>query len=60
MTQVKNDGERSPLTEVYEELMSTGKESDKDLARQYRPRKFYIVKVIDRDNEDHGPKVLEV
>jgi len=52
----KNDGERSPLTEVYEELMSTGKDSDKELARQYRPRKFYIVKVIDRENEDHGPK----
>jgi len=52
----KNDGERSPLTEVYEELMSTGKESDKELARQYRPRKFYIVKLIDRENEDHGPK----
>jgi len=52
----KNDGERSPLTEVYEELMSTGKEADKELARQYRPRKFYIVKVIDRENEDHGPK----
>jgi len=52
----KNDGERSPLTEVYEELISTGKESDKDLARQYRPCKFYIVKLIDRENEDHGPK----
>lgn len=52
----KNDGERSPLTEVYEELISTGKESDKKLANQYRPRKFYIVKVIDRENEDHGPK----
>lgn len=52
----KNDGERSPLTEVYEELISTGKESDKELARQYRPRKFYIVKLVDRDNEDHGPK----
>jgi hypothetical protein len=52
----KNDGGRSPLTEVYEELMSTGKESDKELARQYRPRKFYIVKLIDRNNEDHGPK----
>jgi hypothetical protein len=52
----KNDGERSPLTEVYEELMSTGKESDKELARQYRPRKFYIVKVIDRENELEGPK----
>jgi len=52
----KNDGERSPLTEVYEELISTGKDSDKELARQYRPRKFYIVKLVDRDNEDHGPK----
>lgn len=52
----KNDGERSPLTEVYEELISTGKESDKKLASQYRPRKFYIVKLIDRENEDHGPK----
>jgi hypothetical protein len=47
----KNDNERSPLTEVYEELMSTGKEADKQLATQYRSRKFYIVKVIDRENE---------
>ena len=52
----KNDGERSPLTEVYDELMSTGKESDKELACQYRPRKFYIVKLIDRENEEDGPK----
>jgi hypothetical protein len=52
----KNDNERSPLNEVYEELMSTGKESDKELAKQYKSRKFYIVKVIDRDNEQDGPK----
>ena len=52
----KNDNERSPLTEVYEELMSTGKESDKKLASDYRARKFYIVKVIDRDNEQDGVK----
>jgi hypothetical protein len=52
----KNDNERSPLNEVYEELMSTGKESDKKLASQYRSRKFYIVKVIDRDNESDGVK----
>jgi hypothetical protein len=52
----KNDNERSPLNEVYEELMSTGKESDKLLAAQYRSRKFYIVKVIDRDHEEDGPK----
>ena len=52
----KNDNERSPLTEVYEELTSTGKESDKELAKQYRSRKFYIVKVIDRDKEHEGVK----
>ena len=40
----KNDGERSPLTEVYEELMSTGKESDKKLASQYRSRKYTPVR----------------
>ena len=52
----KNDGERSPLTEVYEELIATGKESDKKLAQQYRSRKFYIVKVVDRDAEEDGVK----
>jgi hypothetical protein len=52
----KNDNEKSPLNEVYDELMSTGKDSDKELAKQYKPRKFYIVKVIDRDNEQDGPK----
>ena len=52
----KNDNERSPLNEVYEELISTGKEADKQLAAQYRARKFYIVKVIDRDNEQDGVK----
>jgi hypothetical protein len=52
----KNDNERSPLTEVHDELIATGKESDKELAKQYKPRKFYIVKVIDRDNEQDGVK----
>ena len=52
----KNDNERSPLTEVYEELRSTGKEEDKKLASNYLARKFYIVKVIDRDNEEDGVK----
>jgi hypothetical protein len=50
------DSKRSPLNEVCEGLMMTGSESDKELARQYRSRKFYIVKVIDRDNEQDGPK----
>jgi len=52
----KNDNERSPLNEVYEELRSTGKDADKELAKQYLSRKFYIVKVIDRDAEDDGVK----
>ena len=52
----KNDNERSPLNEVHEELTSTGKESDKELAKQYKARKFYIVKVIDRDKPEDGVK----
>ena len=36
--------------------MATGVESDKELARTYRSRKFYIVKVIDRDHEADGVK----
>jgi len=52
----KQDGKRSPLNEVYEGLMMTGDEQDKILARQYRSRKFYIVKVIDRENEQDGVK----
>ena len=52
----KQEGKRSPLNEVYDALMMTGLESDKVLARQYRARKFYIVKVIDRENEQDGVK----
>lgn len=52
----KQEGKRSPLNEVYDSLMMTGVESDRELARTYRSRKFYIVKVIDRDNEQDGVK----
>jgi hypothetical protein len=52
----KQEGKRSPLNEVYEGLMMSGTEQDKELARQYRSRKFYIVKVIDRDHEEDGVK----
>lgn len=52
----KQEGKRSPLNEVCEGLMMTGVDSDRELARQYRSRKFYIVKVIDRENEQDGPK----
>ena len=50
------EGARSPLNEVYDALMSTGVEADREAARNYRSRKFYIVKVIDRDHEDDGVK----
>lgn len=49
-------GERSPLNEVEEALKLTGNQKDKEIARQYRSKKFYIVKVIDRDAEDEGVK----
>ena len=50
------EGKRSPLNEVREALSMTGIEADRELARQYRSRKFFIVKVIDRDHEEDGPK----
>lgn len=50
------DGKRSPLNEVREGLLMTGDLQDKELAKTYRSKKFYIVKVIDRDNEADGPK----
>lgn len=52
----KQEGKRSPLNEVKEGLEMTGSDSDRELARQYRSRKFYIVKVIDRDHEQDGVK----
>jgi len=52
----KQEGKRSPLNEVHEALLMSGLESDKTLAKEYKSRKFFIVKVIDRDNESHGPK----
>jgi hypothetical protein len=50
------EGKRSPLNEVKDALMATGVEADRELARNYRSRKFYIVKVIDRDHENDGVK----
>jgi len=48
--------EPCPFCEAREELLSTGKESDKDLAKKYSARLMYVVKVIDRDNEEDGVK----
>jgi hypothetical protein len=49
-------GEACPFCEAREALLSTGKDSDKELAKKYNARKMYVVKVIDREREDEGVK----
>ena len=51
-----NDGEYCPLSEAREALLMEGSKKAKEMAKEYSPRKFYVVKGIDRDNEDHGVK----
>jgi hypothetical protein len=48
--------EPCPFCEAREQLLASGLESDKELAKKYRPRLMYILKVIDRENEADGPK----
>jgi hypothetical protein len=45
-----------PFCEAREALLSTGEESDKELAKKYNAKLMYVVKVIDRDNEEEGVK----
>jgi hypothetical protein len=52
----KQEGDRSPLNEVHDALMETGLEADRETAYSYRARKFWVVKVIDRDKEEDGVK----
>jgi hypothetical protein len=54
------DGDKSPLNEVAEALKMTGSEENRKLAGQYRARKFYILRVIDRDNEQDGVKFWRI
>jgi len=51
----END-EDCPFCQAREALLATGKEEDKELAKEYSAKQFYIVKVIDRDNEADGVK----
>ena len=51
-----NSGEECPLCEAREALLMEGSKKAKDMAREYSPRKYYVVKGIDRENEDHGVK----
>lgn len=52
----RQEGKRSPLHEVYLGLNQSDDPANKELAKDYYAKKFYIVKVIDRDNEQDGPK----
>ena len=51
-----NDNEASPLTDVYNALKATKRKDDDELAKDYKAKLFYVVKVIDRNNEQDGPK----
>jgi hypothetical protein len=51
-----NDGEHCPLCEAKDALYEDGSEKAKKLAKDFIARKFYVVKGIDRENEDHGVK----
>ena len=51
-----NDGEHCPLCEARSALIEDGSEKAKNLAKELNPRKWYVVKGIDRDNEDDGVK----
>jgi hypothetical protein len=48
--------EDCPFCEAREALLSTGEDSDKELAKKYNAKLMYVVKVIDRDNEEEGVK----
>lgn len=45
-----------PFCEAREALLASGKDSDKELAKQYGAKRAYVVKVVDRDAEDDGVK----
>ena len=51
-----NDGEHCPMCEAREALLEDGSAKAKELAKDLNPRKWYVVKGIDRDNEEDGVK----
>jgi hypothetical protein len=48
--------EACPFCEARAALLSTGKDTDKELAKKYNAKLMYIVKVIDRENQEEGVK----
>ena len=52
----KNEGKRSPLTEVYNKLKDSKDPADKAIAAKYRPRLYYVIRGIERGKEHEGIK----
>jgi len=52
----KEDGKDCPFCETRNALRAEGTEESKELAKKFNVRKFYVVKVIDRDKENEGVK----
>jgi len=48
--------EPCPFCEARDVLNATGTEANKELAKKYKSKLMYVVKVIDRDNEEEGVK----
>ena len=49
-------GEACPFCEARDVLNATGTDANKELAKKYKSKLMYVVKVIDRDAEDEGVK----
>lgn len=52
----KNAGDPCPFCEIASELDKSASKEDKDLAKTYKPKKFYVVKGIERGKEEEGVK----
>jgi len=52
--------EACPYCEARELLLATGDAEDKKDAIQFSAKKMYVVKLIDRDNPDHGVKFWRI
>lgn len=48
--------EPCPFCEARDVLNATGTDANKELAKKYKSKLMYVVKVIDRDNEEEGVK----
>jgi len=48
--------EECPACEARKMLYASGTDDDKEAAKKLFPKKHYVIRVIDRDNEDHGVK----